>query len=241
MRRPLLLPLASCLLLVGCGGGSSTSEADSASDSGPSASPSVTATASPEAEGATSDELDGATFAEAVSDGSCDLLTDAEVERLAGGAVDTGVPGTTGGLPDCQWPREQGGFVQVIAASSSEWVRALPEAFRLVEEAGLFQDEKDLDKLREGAALVQSGRAIEPGKACEMFTALLEMQGHSFDEPAVITVVPTEQEPQGVTGQMCRDGLFTSVALLDSAGLTKPVPVDQVEQALLSVHERHRG
>ncbi len=131
--------------------------------------------------------------------------------------------------------------MQAIGASSPEWAQSLPDNLRALEASGLVKDQKSLKRLRDGAELIEAGTDLSPAKACSLFSAMLELQGQPRGTPWIVTVVPTREDPQGVAGQMCSGGRFTSVLVANQEGLVEPLPVEQVAKALKSAHRNNAG
>lgn len=131
--------------------------------------------------------------------------------------------------------------MQAIGSSSSEWARSLPEALRAIEASGQFADAGNLKKLRDGAELIEAGQNLDPNRACSLFSDMLELQGKPEGSSWIVTVVPTRDDPQAVTGQMCSGGRFTSVMTANKRGLQEPLPVQRVAQALKSAHRKNLG
>lgn len=129
--------------------------------------------------------------------------------------------------------------MQAIGTSSPEWAQSLPESLRALEASGLGTDEENLKRLRDGAELVEAGTGLSPIKACSLFSAMLELQGQPRGSSWIVTVVPTRKDPQGVTGQMCSRGRFTSVLVANQEGLVEPLPGAQVAKALKSAHRNN--
>ena len=217
-----LLVLVSCVLLAGCSSGGSR-------ESGQTPSPKDASTSAP------------SSLAPPASVDPCDLLTDLQVEKLAGGSVGAARPGLTGGVANCQWAAAEGSFVQAIGAPSSAWAESLPENLRAIEASGQFTDSANMRKLRKAAELVEGGQDPSPVQACSLFSDLLELQGQPRGTHRIVTVIPTRAAPQGVTGQWCSRGRFTSVLVGNQKGLEKPLPVQMVAHALNSAHRRNLG
>lgn len=223
MRR--LLVLASCVLVAACSSTDAQPRSESPTPNATSPSPTASTPSS----------------ANAVD--SCDLLSEAELTALAGEGegVSEAHPGLTGGLANCQWATADGGYVQTAAATAPEWAQSLPEIFRTIEASGTFTDAENLRKLREGAKLVQAGKALSPVEACGLFSEMLELQGQPPDTTSIVNVVPSREDPQAITGQMCSGGRFTSVMIASQTGLDEPLPVEAVANALRSAHRRSIG
>ena len=218
-----LLVLASCVLVAACSSTDSQPRSESTTPNATSPSPTASTTSS----------------AKAVD--SCDLLSEAELAALAGEGVSEAHPGLTGGLANCQWATADGGYVQTAAATAPEWAQSLPEMFRAIEASGRFTDAENLRKLREGARLVQAGKVLSPVAACALFSEMLELQGQPAGTTSIVNVVPSREDPQAITGQMCSGGRFTSVMIASQTGLDEPLPVEAVASALRSAHRRSMG
>ena len=209
--------------------GPDASTSDSPSEASPSAvSPSALDPAPvPEATGI---EIDG-----------CALLNDDELETLAGEVVGGARPGMLpGGMPNCRWSLSNGSFIQVIAASASDWARSLPEALRAIEATGAAIDPDQVKALRDAARLVEGGGQVEPDEACELFSQMLELRGEEPGQDHTLNVVPSRDDPHAVNGQMCSDGRFTSVMIASDDGLTEPLPMQLVIDATQIAHGRAR-
>ena len=222
-RMRILLPVLIVVALAGC---SSTDDPqpEAGQDSPTSAS---TTTGSSETPANTSE--------------ACDLLETAEAEELLGEPVGDGKPGLTGGTPNCQWAAANDHWLQVITVDASTWAQSLPEILRQVEASGQFDDPANLQKLQQAAALIEDGEVLDPTEACSLFSEMLELQGQPPGSSMIVTVIPTRAQRQGVSGQMCSDGRFTSVLLADTAGLQGPLPIPAVAETTRLVHRRSMG
>lgn len=168
---------------------------------------------------------------------ACALLTAPEVQRLLGETA-TGQAQELMGVPTCKWTSDSGRFVQTMAAPSDRWARALPQAVDTLKASGITNDPENVRKLEEAADLIRSGKTVAKDKACELFSALLEVQGQEKGLTSVVNVVPNQAHPLAITGQTCAEGVFTSVTLADSSGLDAPLPTDAVETLASTVHSR---
>lgn len=135
----------------------------------------------------------------------------------------------------------EGRVVQVISASASDWATALPDVIRQVEASGLLAGSAQQQTLKDAAALVEGGGRLEADKACDLFSQLLDLRGDPPDTERTVNVFPSEDDAQGVAGQVCSEGRFTSVSILDPGGLIEPLPVEEVGQSLDQVHRRAVG
>lgn len=228
MRSLLTVATVALALISGC----SSSDDDDAS--GVDESPSVSASTTEPVESQNPDESSGT-----ASQSSCDLLSDADVERFLGVTGITGTPGGIGIVPGCQWVSDDGKYMQVIAVDASDWAKQLPDTLEQAKASGLFRDAANLRKLRQGAALVADGKDLDPDQACAMFSMLLEeLQGQPEGSTMIVNVIPTPAEPNAVAGQTCTEGRFTSVMVADPKGLTEPLPTSAIESLTKSVHEK---
>lgn len=212
-----LIAVAALVLLAGC---SSPDEPTSE----PTAPESTTSSPSASSEAAS-------------ASGSCTLLEPAQAEDLVGAPVGDPEPGLAGGaLPDCRWTAADGRYVQVVAVPADAWSQGLPQALRALEASGLLDDGENARKLRAGAELVEGGEVLSPQEACALFSRMLEVQGLPAGSLSTLNVIPSRDDPQVLTGQMCSSGHFTSVTMGDQEGLDEPLPLDEVEKTLQQVH-----
>jgi hypothetical protein len=213
-------------LVTGCSSTDTSSPpAESTPTAAPKPAPTATATATP---------------ASVTAPDACDLLTTADIAKLLKGAGDP-KPGLTGGLPNCQWADSDGRYVQAVGIDASEWARSLPEIVRALEASKEFSDAENLRKLRAAAKLLESGDKIDSHEACSLFSQMLELQGRPPKTTFALSVIPTREDPKGISGQMCSVGTFTSVMLADTTGLDEPLPVDAVGNAARAAHRRAIG
>lgn len=226
----ILIVVASVLLVAGC---SAPVGSQASADSPEPTSPSSQASAASGGESAAS-----APTTNGVSVEPCELLTDDDLAALGAAEGIEAEEGLTAGVPSCQWPFPDGRYVQVIAASASDWALSLPDATRMVDESGLELDKEQTDRLAEGARLVEDGGRVDPEEACELFSLLLELQGAPPGQPYTVNVFPSQDDAQAVTGQMCTDGRFTSVTIASVDGLAEPLPVQSVADAVQAAHRR---
>lgn len=192
--------------LAGCGGGDQ-----------PDADASSSPTASAEAE-------------------SCDLLDDEQVTELAGEDLGAGREASIAGqLPVCQWGDLSGVGVQAGVVDASDWARSLPDVVEQLEASGIVDDEMNTQRLEDAAGLVASGDTIPADQACELFGDLAEIGGQGADAEVTVSLVPSSADPQAITAQACRDGVYTTV-LVTRPGLTDTAAdVGPVQRALDSL------
>jgi len=172
---------------------------------------------------------------------SCRLLSDAEVAELAAQPVTQSRASTVGALPACRYMVENSDKVQVIDVPASEWARELPALLDQVERSGVVKDPATRDKLAAVREQLGATGALDDDAACAMFADLLEIQGLPAGEDRIVNFVPTREEPQGINGQTCTDGVYTSVQLQsDDLGDAQAAAV-RVETALEAAHRASVG
>lgn len=213
------LPVALLLIvpLAACGGGDDEPSTDEASPSATASSSSPTTSATPAA-------------------ASCDLLTTEQVTELAGEDLGDGRETTIAGeLPACQWGELGAVGVQVGRVDASVWARSLPTVVAQLEASGLVDDDMNAQRLEDAAELVASGETIAPEQACELFGDLAEIGGQGKDARVSISLVPSSADPQAISAQGCRDGVYSTV-LVTRPGLSDSLAdVGPVQRALASV------
>lgn len=231
LRVRTLLVLASLLVITGCS--ASGGQAGSASSPQPApASATAPASTTPAAAPST------APSADAAGADPCDLLTAEELAVLGATEGMTAKPGLTGGIPNCQWPFPDGRFIQLVATSASEWARSLPEVMRMLDQSGIIVDQEQKDRLKAGQELVERGGRLDPDEACDLFSLMLELRGGPPGQQHTVNIIPSPEDPQAVTAQMCSGGRFTSVMIASSQGLAEPLPGQQVVDVVQAVHRR---
>jgi len=173
---------------------------------------------------------------------ACELLSADEVADLAGKrVVGPAEPRLVGGLPVCKWPVEDDGFVQVGSLSAADWAQGLPQLLRMMEDAGLVEDADGKRQFQQMRDLVETNETLTPTEACAAFSTMLELQGQPVGTQVMVNVIPNNEAPIGMAGQMCSAGRFTTVTVANEAGLTKPLPGQKVVSALKLVHRRGLG
>lgn len=224
-----ILTAASCLLLFGCtSGGTEAQRSGSASTEAQT--PFVPLGSSEPSQSAAGEGVD-----------PCKLLTHDELRQIGGQVAGEGGPGQAGGMPNCEWPLGDGSYIQVIATTSPNWAKTVPEAIRSLERSRLVGDTETLRRLREVWELVER-QDLKAKQACALFSAMLELHGRPAGLSRVVAVTPTRQNPLAVTGQTCSSGRFTSVMIAKNPeGLVRPFPLEQVSKALDSAHSRALG
>jgi hypothetical protein len=211
--------LALVLMLAGCAPTASTQirspEATPTGDASPS-------TISPSAEEASSVDGD-----------PCAVLGAGAVETLAGAELE---PHRTqvGTAPACLWGDLDATGVQVARMGAGAWADQMPILVGQLEESGTLPAEQ-MAALEEAAAMVEAGDTIEPARACDLFSVMLEMTGRAPGTEFSLTVFPTVEDPQAISGQACVDGVYSSVMLVRSNLAASPKEQAGVNAALQEV------
>ena len=169
-------------------------------------------------------------------EGACDLLSAEQVTELAGEDLGDGRETSIAGeLPVCQWGELGSVGVQAGRVDASEWARSLPAVVAQLEASGLVDDDLNAQRLEDAAALVASGETIAPDRACELFSDLAEIGGQDPGARVSISLVPSSADPQAISAQGCRDGVYSTV-LVTRPGLSDSLAdVGPVQRALVSV------
>lgn len=219
--------LLCLLLLTAC---SSSDDADSADDPAtPTESASETST--PESSEPEASATEGA------SADACALLTAAEAKEILGGPAKPPEPSELAGVPQCVWPAKTGTqWIQVASTDASVWSRSLPEILRQLEASGVVTDETNLEKLRKGVKLIESGQDLDSDEACSVFSEMLEVQGRPPNSQSIVTVIPNSDQAQALTAQICSGGHYTTVTTTDPSGLDGRLPTEAVGRAARRVH-----
>ncbi len=144
----------------------------------------------------------------------CDLLSESQVEALAGEPLTDQDETTVGDLPVCVWGSLDGVGAQVGVFPASDWARELPGLVEKLQASGLLEgDDDNQRKLEEASDLVESGQTIPADEACGLFTDLVELNGQPEGSDRIVALFPSADDPQAVTGQSCRDGRYATVTL----------------------------
>lgn len=215
--------IAGLLLMTSCSGDSDGGDGDqSAADAG-SPTESTSAPAASPTESAAGDP--------------CSLLTAKDARKILGGPVQDPEPGDLAGLPQCVWPAKTGtSRVQVASIDASTWSRSLPDILQQLEASIPASDKSNLDKLRKGADLVESGQDLDSDEACSLFSDMLEVQGQPPGSKSIVSVFPSLDKAQAVSAQICTNGHYTTVTTTDPDGLDDPLPTEAVGRAARRVH-----
>jgi hypothetical protein len=178
--------------------------------------------------------LAGCSVGEDDPDRTCDLLTDAQVAELAGRSLSEPHKVAVEGLPICQWGSNDEIAVRAGNVPAEEWATRLPRVLDQLEGSGLMADPEYRRKFEAARKLVMSGN-LDGQKACDVFGALLETQGHPPGTSKSVTVVPSQADPQAINGHSCVRGVYSSVQLV-TPDLTGSVEeVRRVSSALAQV------
>jgi hypothetical protein len=172
---------------------------------------------------------------------SCRLLSDAEVAELAAQPVTQSRGDEVGALPACLYMVENGDKVQVIDVPASQWSRELPALLDQVERSGVVNDTATRDKLAAARKQLGAAGALDDDAACALFSELLEIQGLPAGEERIVNFVPTREDPQGINGQTCTDGVYTSVQLQSADLGDAQAAAARVETALEAAHQASVG
>jgi hypothetical protein len=167
---------------------------------------------------------------------SCGLLSDAHVAELAAQPVTQSRADEVGALPACLYMVENGDKVQVIDVPASQWSRELPALLDQVERSGVVNDPATRDKLAAARKKLGAAGALDDDAACALFSDLLEIQGLPAGEERIVNFVPTREDPQGINGQTCTDGVYTSVQLQSAELGDAQAAAARVETALEAAH-----
>lgn len=196
-RRSRLLSLiaASALAatLTGCSVAADDQPAPRASETSPTATPTVSSDAAP---------------------GSpCTLLDDETIADLVGAfsdGVETTPPGTE--LPVCQYAAADGGGVQVAQMPAAEWAQSLPalvESLLALPEGAVPESVRS--QIEDAVNAVETGATIEPEAACGYFSQLLEAAGQEAGQSSSIAYLPDRDSAVAISGQQCINGTYTSL------------------------------
>ncbi|GAA1402333.1 hypothetical protein [Oerskovia paurometabola] len=170
--------------------------------------------------------------------GACDLIGGDQVTALAGQSLDGPFETTVAGnveFPACVWGDPAGATVQVSRIPAADWAQQLPEMLQQLEATGLVDDAENTRKIREASALVGTGEKLDAVQACEIFSTTIEIAGGEPGRTETVNIVPSLEDPQALTGQSCRDGVFSSVLVMKDGITGAPEEVATVEQALAAV------
>lgn len=227
-RRPRLSPLVLAAvvplaLLAGCRGDDSTPSSSSTSSA-----------SSPSASESASESPSESAGAEAAAS-PCDSLQADDLEALTGKDLGEGNEGRAGSLPACQWGDPSTGGVQVVDVTAEEWGRQLPALIAQVKASGAFDDARNSKQLRQASKLIESGRHLDGGQACRLFSKLAEIQGNRAGAQTTVTLLPTAQQPQAISAQTCADNRFASVLVIRKGITGTRQEISSVTRALARV------
>jgi hypothetical protein len=191
--------------------------------------------------GSSDDGSDGSDGQDDAGPESCQLLSDAEVAELAAQPLTQSRADEVGALPACLYMVENSDKVQVIDVPASQWSRELPALLDQVERSGVVNDPATRDKLAAARKQLGAKGALDDDAACALFSDLLEIQGLPAGEERIVNFVPTREDPQGINGQTCTDGVYTSVQLQSSDLGDAQAAAARVETALDAAHRASVG
>jgi hypothetical protein len=161
----------------------------------------------------------------------CELLTDAQIAKLAGEPLGGEQPHTIADqLPACVWGTPEKG-VQVASASAVDWARGLPAVVDQIKAGGAL-DAANLQKLEDAAGLISSGDSIPADQACDLFSTLVEANGLPKGSDSIVNVFPNADDPRAISGQACRNDVYTTVLLVRPNLSASDDETQRVERAL---------
>lgn len=169
---------------------------------------------------------------------ACSLIEADQVSALAGRTLDGPHETTVAGdedFPACVWGDPAGTTVQVSRVPAEDWAERLPEMLQQLEATGMVDDAENTRKIREASGLVDAGEQLDAGKACEIFSTMIEIAGGGPGRTESVNIVPTLEDPQALTGQSCSDGVFSSVLVMRDGITGAAEEIAVVEQALAAV------
>lgn len=233
MRRsrvaPLLLVLALPLALAAC--------ADEERSSGlPSSSPSTEQSETPE-ESVTEDPAPDAAGV-MIASRPCGLLSAEEVIDLLGKPVGQGITqAAADGVLTCTFGDLPGRGLQVGAAAASAWAESLPTIAERARPA--FADDPDaLERIDRAARLVESGTGLDDAEACEVFRSIAIANGGPRGSEVFVNIYPDAGDPDYVTAQACRDGVFATLVVARPGLDDTPEQVQPLVDSIDTVLER---
>lgn len=147
---------------------------------------------------------------------TCKVLDEDQISMIKGGPIGVAESSEVKGIPACTWPIE-GGQVQVVRAPASAWAEQLPTLMNQVSTSGLKLSIADRQEFDAALQLLQRGEPVDADQACDLFSSLLELQGTEPGAQQTVQIAPSREDPQVISAQSCRDGMFTSVALVASS------------------------
>lgn len=179
----------------------------------------------------------GADAAGSTSIDACALLSDDDLSRLTGARVRG--PGSAMendmDVPGCRYGDVEEAIVQVRSAPASTWARSLPTALEAFAETPYA--EQFADEIETATALVEEGTDIPADLACDLFGAFQAARGSDPETDRTISIIPTAEAPEALSGQMCADGRFTSVVTAWPGLAGSEDELVNVEAALVAAHE----
>jgi hypothetical protein len=163
----------------------------------------------------------------------CTVLGAEAVATLAGVGLE---PHRTqiGTAPACVWGDLDATGVQVAQMGADQWADQMPLLIGQLRESGTLPPER-MDVLEEAVATVEAGEAVEPTQACHLFSVMLEASGQAPGTEFSLSIFPTMEDPQAVSGQACVDGVYSSVMLVRPDLTASPEDQAAVRTALQRV------
>lgn len=155
------------------------------------------------------------------SEGECKLLTTDEVTDLLG---EPGGPGTLldnwSGL--CRWTGSDGTYLSVVAVASPTWASLLPAMIEDMKVRGKFGgDPAAAKRLEQASASISKGGSVSPDLACELFLDTHRVQGLPAEKESLVTRAKGDK-PTSWALTSCSHGLFSSLTLIKTSGITNP-------------------
>lgn len=169
---------------------------------------------------------------------SCEALTEAEIATLLARSSAQPRPANVGGLPACRWDVSDEVWVQVLSVQAETWAQQVPAILDQLRQSPVLNDPANRRKMEKAREVVRSRQADDPASACELFSLLLEIQGESSGENRAINLIPTKEDPKGISAQQCSRGTYTSVLLVTPDLSGSDDEITRAAAALDSAHER---
>ncbi|MFV0524014.1 MAG: hypothetical protein ACK5RL_05895, partial [Acidimicrobiales bacterium] len=168
----------------------------------------------------------------------CTLVEDATVETFVGGEaqvehkeVDPSLGGT-----QCLYGMSTGALVVVGSMTADTWLAQIPTAIEGLESSGLL-DATTQEQLDSTRRLLEENPDMGGDEACALFSDMAEAQGAGQGVDELVNYVPNATDPIGVSGQRCRDGVYSNITL-QAEGLVDDVATySRVLSALDTVHQ----
>ncbi|MFC7488572.1 hypothetical protein ACOCJ7_08265 [Knoellia sp. CPCC 206453] len=146
------------------------------------------------------------------ADAQCELLTAAELVSLTGKKLEgrgTTITGST--IRACQYGELETVGLQVAKVPADEWAKALPGVVEQFKANGAMGSSDVLAQLEKAAKVIEEGNTLPPGKACEFFSTLVEVQGKPPQTRSITAYVPTADDPVAISAQSCQGDTYVSL------------------------------